>query len=215
MNATGPMIMAWDHGSLLLRFLEAADTIRRLPAVRGPAGFKNAMPEYRQSFEDAVAAEGTREKEAFRDDWVRLARAGKDAIRRAEEVFDWDIRLMERESARVIWRFCFCRIYGTAFTDACRARRWNPRTAYRRMEQGFNGLADILNNEEVAVELPDLAHLEALHLIEPDAIRPDPPGTHWREDSRGSITDAGYVIILPRKKSRRKRRNRNNKARKA
>ncbi|MBS7703280.1 DUF6362 family protein [Chelatococcus asaccharovorans] len=200
-------VTTWTPGDVLLRFIEAADTERRLPVHIGPAGYRSQMPEVlRETWADANSQEETREKQEWHQSLTRLARPKRDAIRRAEEAADWHIRYLDKVIARTLWRFCFCRIFGTSFQDVCRARGWVPRTAYRRLEKGLKAISDGLNQSKAGFESADLDHLASLGLIDPDSLAPDASPKHWSDGEPRQTGPEGLIYVRLRRTKRDKKK---------
>jgi hypothetical protein len=153
--------MIWTPADVYLRFLEAAETLRRLPGAHGPKGFHSTMPDVLRTFGDALAAEPERDKTKW--GWsARRQNATPAMVQRCEDVIGWHSRYLATHpaQARVLWGQVICRINRRSFARLCRSRGWSRTTAYRRIDQALQTVADALNAAGVPVIAADVALLE-------------------------------------------------------
>ena len=155
---------AWGDRDVLLRFIEAADTVRRLPRVQGPAGFKSGMPEVIRGFADALGAEETREKTEWHDSFNRRQTASAAAIGRMEQVFEWHrTYLRDRPAyARCLWEFAMCKAYHRSFRAVCKRKGWKRPTAYRRVDEAMTHVRNSLNKAKVPLVEADIEGLDTM-----------------------------------------------------
>lgn len=146
--------MIWTAEIVRARFVEAADTVDRLPA-RIMSGRSGVWPAYVHSFED-MTGWGSRRLAEEREMWERRLPPGAAAISRSEEVTDWVCRLIDDPvRRRIVLTWSWCRMSGHPFARACRREGWVRLTAYRRLGDVFAHIAARLRLESVVVRLPD------------------------------------------------------------
>lgn len=108
----------WTRGMVEDRLIEAADVMKRLPAVRAK-GYFSAWPTILPEFSDLVGREPPR---------LRRPPPSPKAITRAEEAMLW-LRWLELDDARLVWMRAegarwreICERFGVVRATAC--RRW-------------------------------------------------------------------------------------------
>lgn len=153
--------MTWQADEVRARFVEAAETDRRMPRVRGfRASSGGFWPGYVHSAEDMAGWGTLRLKEHRAAFWSGDHRSpSADAISRMEEVLDWSLRLIHDEERRtLIWAWVFSKVTGRPFRVWCRKTGRNRATAYERIEKEFHRLAEILKRNNVLRRLPPSMH---------------------------------------------------------
>jgi hypothetical protein len=155
--------LAIEHRELLLnRWIEAADTLRRLPPVRYPKEFGNSFPEilHEWTWQERNEFEKEREKAEFIWGSTRQTPPSAGAISRLDQVTDWSLRYLMAWPAhrpcaprQCLWAFAICSardrarngVKGANFSSVCKKRGWARRTAYDRIDQAllivFEGLS--------------------------------------------------------------------------
>ena len=156
----------WGKDDVYLRFIEAAETFRRLPPVKLPKAFGNAMPDVVHDLADANRQEPERDKGEWNWKPARIPPKA-DAITRAEQVLDWSVKYLAKQSGmrRCLWGQVMCAVHHRSFARYCRNRGWSRATAYRRIDQGLQFVADCLNNDHVPYTSADVDQLEQVRQI--------------------------------------------------
>jgi hypothetical protein len=146
----------WSAEIIRARFTEAADTLRRLPGGMGGGGAAGFWPGYVYSEEDMAgwgAARIEEEREMIRR---RSNTASPAAISRFNEVELWTSDLIRDERRRrIVWQWATCRMYGSSFRARCKKEGWVPVTAYRRLISTIDRILFDLDNNGVALRLPE------------------------------------------------------------
>ena len=158
MPAPKPQIAAagpWGRDDVYLRFLEAAETFRRLPSVKFPRQFGNAMPQVVYNLEDI--------KDHEVDKRGKISPPNSAMIRRAEETLQWSVQyLAGSNTQRCLWGQVTCRVMGRSFAKLCRSHGWSRTTAYRRLDEALSLMTAALNRASARFEAADIdnvAHL--------------------------------------------------------
>lgn len=149
--------MTWTADEVRARFVEAAETDRRMPRVKGfRAGSGGFWPAFVHTTEDMNGWGETRLKEHRAAFWSGEHRApAADAISRMEEVLDWSLRLIIDEERRtLIWAWVFSKVTGRPFRVWCKKTGRNRATAYERIDNEFHRLSEILKRNNVFRRLP-------------------------------------------------------------
>ena len=107
----------WTREQVEERLTEAADVMKRLPAVR-VSGFFSTWPAKRQEFGDLVGQEPQP---------MRRPAPARDAIDRMEQALPW-LRWLEAEDAKLVW----ARVEGTRWKEVCWRFGITRTTAHRR-----------------------------------------------------------------------------------
>jgi hypothetical protein len=156
------------RGLLLNRWIEAADTLRRLPPARRPKEFGNSMPDivHEWTWQELNELEKHRDKKEWAWGDNRLAPAKAAAITRLDEVTDWSIRYLMQWPAhrpcaprQCLWAFAICSardrarngVKGANFSSVCRKRGWARRTAYDRIDQALLAVYDGLKMDAISI----------------------------------------------------------------
>lgn len=145
--------MIWTPEIVRARFVEAVDTIRRMPSQSygGSAGF---WPAYVHTFED-MNGWGTRRLAEERAMHAKRVRATADAVSRYDEVMRWNAEIIPTiERRNIVWAWARCRMYGDSFAAECEARKWKRVTAYRRLFSTIDLIVDRLAKSGVPCRLP-------------------------------------------------------------
>lgn len=111
------------------RFVEAAETARRLPRVR-VQGYFNVWPEFKREPWEVLGAPG--------DDY-RLFPPSPDAIDRMMEVMRW-VQWLDVEQRHLVWM----RARRFEWRDICRRFGCDRTTAWRRWHRALDLVADRL-----------------------------------------------------------------------
>lgn len=144
----------WTPDIVRARFIEAADTERRMPNPGG-AGKSGFWPEYLHSFED-MAGWGTRRLAEEREMRMRRVPPSAAAISRYFEVMKWTAELIGDERRRhIVWAWAHCQMAGKSFAEKCRREGWVKMTAYRRLGGIFQTISQKLINNRVLLSNPD------------------------------------------------------------
>ncbi|RZN30492.1 hypothetical protein [Bradyrhizobium sp. Leo121] len=182
----------WTAEHVLMRFLEAADTDRRLPRVHGPKPPRSAKLEILHDSDfDANSQEGTRDKAAWAGFKLRTPPTGW-AISRHDECLNWSL-ILDPKLSSALWLFCFARVDGRAAQKYWKRGGISNRTGYRRLEQGIRALVGYLTNNDVLLVPADLDRLAQIGLTprHPDAASPIASSPSWR------APDAVYGDTIP------------------
>lgn len=156
--------MIWTPEIVYLRFLEAAETERRLPGIPRPKEFGNGMPDYIHDIGDANRQEPTRDKAAFAFERAKAPpRSGM--VTRHDECVTWGISYFPPQDARlrILWMAVFCAVFRKSFQKECRKKGWSRTTSYRRLDAALSHLSERLNSACIPVAEADLAEVE--HLV--------------------------------------------------
>lgn len=190
---------------VMLRFLEAADTMRRLPSDRGPRGGGGGWP-----FPIIAEVDEERDPSRWSVSFTRRQSASAAAISRMEEVFDWHLKILGATPnlSRAIWCFAHGRIVGRSATENFRRYGMSRQSGFRWMEQGIRAVATALQAQHAPLVSPDLEHLGRIGLIRPSqasSSRITPSPRNWRaEDARPTAEASVGFIIVPRPRRRRR-----------
>lgn len=165
------VLPAEDRDILLGRWLEAADVLRRLPPVKLPKEFGNAMPEVVRDYADAMGAESTRDKSEWA--WTtRLEPASAAAITRMEEVTDWSITYLTDwprhrpcSPRECLWAYSICFVARRSFAGLCKKRGWARVTAYRRIDQALITVYDGIAMDRLIIKPAPVDYVEQLEQI--------------------------------------------------
>lgn len=146
--------MQWSSEIVRARFVEAADTERRLP--KGGAGSATGYwPSYIYTFEDK-AGWGTKRLAEERE--MRMSRIppSSAAISRHEEVMRWTAAFIPDERRRrIVWAWAWCRMTGNSFSARCNKEGWVKVTAYRRLIATIDQILMELCNSSALLRMPD------------------------------------------------------------
>jgi Domain of unknown function (DUF6362) len=143
----------WTVELVRARFVEAADTERRMPRVGAVerAGF---WPAYVHTFED-MNGWGTKRLAEERELRMRRIPPSAAAITRFDEVMNWTAYRVDEPRRSLVWAFAHCRANGWSFSAKCKKEGWNRVTAYERLEKLFRRLAIELDIDSVVLRKPD------------------------------------------------------------
>lgn len=143
----------WNDEIVKARFVEAADTERRLPN-RKLSTASGYWPTYNYENDDMRGWD-----QQARDDHLEKVAGRKPAtsgqVTRHEECLNWTINLISLEERRkLVWAWAFCKANDRDFGKECQRRGWARPTAYRRLTAVFNSIADQLRNNNVMLRMP-------------------------------------------------------------
>lgn len=163
---------AWHYEDVRARLLEMAETLIRLPPVRGPKVFGNAMPEtVKEAWKDAAPNNGR----------VRLLPSA-GAIARMEECFDWINGYLDAEGRIAIYDYSFIRTRkGMYLLEYLEKNEIAKRTFYDRIQRYCQIIADNLNRKlSVRFTMPvdSAAQNQAEHAS--TTVSSEKCATHWR-----------------------------------
>lgn len=145
---------AWSVEIVRARYVEAADTERRMPTARTGSAM-GYWPSYEYSFEDK-AGWGSKRLAEEREMRFRRIPPSSAAISRHEEVVRWTATLIDNErDRRIVWAWAWCRLTGLSFSARCRKRGWVKATAYRRLQATMERISASLGNEASLLRYPD------------------------------------------------------------
>ena len=127
----------WTGDVVFDRIIEAARTLRQLPPVKGPAGYRSAWPDW---VRDAWHRYGREAATADLGAQTLRIRPSPEAIDRMDETIPW-LQLLDDEMARVVWaranRVAWCKLAAMMGCDR--------RTCRRRLLLAMVELASTLN----------------------------------------------------------------------
>jgi hypothetical protein len=144
----------WTPDIVRARFIEAADTERRMPGggVSGKSGY---WPQYVHSFED-MNGWGTRRLAEEREMQLRRTPPSAGAISRYLEALKWTAEFIGEENRRrIIWAWARCQTSDRSFAEYCRREGLVKMTAYRRLGGVFQTISQKLINNSVLLRMPD------------------------------------------------------------
>ena len=127
-------MVEWTREQVEERLTEAADVMKRLPAVR-VSGFFSTWPAKRQEFGDLVGQEPQP---------MRRPAPARDAIDRMEQALPW-LRWLEAEDAKLVW----ARVEGTPWKGVCWRLGISRPTACRRYAYALSVIVWKLNGRRV------------------------------------------------------------------
>lgn len=129
---------AWSYEDVRARVIEMAETLLRLPPVRGPKVFGNAMPEtVREMWKDAAPVNGS----------LRiLPSAG--SIGRMEECSDWINTYLDEGGRRLLYDYGFTKTRKGLYLEQYLERNdLVRRTFERKIRRYCQAIADNLNRK--------------------------------------------------------------------
>ena len=127
----------WTGDSVFERIVEAARTLRQLPPVKGPAGYRSAWPDW---VRDAWHKYGREAATVDLGAQTLRIRPSPEAIDRMDETILW-LQLLDDEMARVVW----ARANRVAWWKLSAMMGCDPRTCRRRLLLAMVELASTLN----------------------------------------------------------------------
>jgi len=184
----------WTADLIKARFVEAADTERRLPAARiSPSVASGWWPEFKYSVADMNGWGGRRLSEHREQFWAnaRLAPSA-GAVSRHEEVLTWTADHIHDEARRrLAWLWAFCTAADRDFSAALRSKGIARSTAYDRLNKLWARLERDFRNATVPLRFPDdkwVGHEPHRSKIVCGIIgresdnAPPVSRTHWKDD---------------------------------
>lgn len=179
-------------GFVLARFVEAADTARRLPSSKiRPAGYKSAWVEYVHDFADRVHWDEDRRLEDAKER-LRQAPPSAGAISRHDECMAWGIDVLDERHRLVLWQWSFCAVTERSFLHWCKRIGLNRMTAYRRVTRASEAISRELGKSSANATDPDWSRV--LHLAPNLGMNAD---IISREDVGEDIRVKGLRIYRP------------------
>lgn len=187
-------MVIWTGDLIKARFVEAADTERRLPAVRiAPSITSGWWPEFKYSVADMNGWGGKRLSEHRDQFWAnaRLAPSA-GAVSRHEEVLSWTADHIHDEARRrLVWLWAFCTAADRDFGAALRSRGIARSTAYSRLSKLWARMERDFRNVALPLRFPDdkwIGHKTGSSAISCGMIGREsdnaPPisQSHWKDD---------------------------------
>lgn len=143
----------WTREAVWARYVEAFDTLRRLPGGRRST---TAWPAIIRDFADALCAEEQRAAELypFPKGWDKPGPPTHQAIDRMEQLWTWHARYLasDETAARLMIACAYQRATGKPLQIVFRARRVARRTGYAILERAKNQVRDALNSQNIEAE---------------------------------------------------------------
>ena len=143
----------WTRELVWSRYLEAFDTLRRLP---GEGRSTTSWPAIIRDFADAIAAEETRAAEAypFPPGWGKPAPPSHRAIDRMHALFAWHSKYLsaQEDAARLVLGMAWCKTIGFPLTRFFRGRRIRRRDGYRKRDAALTLVRQGLERDRVPVD---------------------------------------------------------------
>ncbi|WP_353652375.1 hypothetical protein [Sinorhizobium sp. RAC02] len=184
----------WTAKAVEDRILEMADTLRKVPAVRGPKVYGSAMPEPVRRFGDAYGSGTARYRET--------ASAGE--LGRMEKCFEWINALPSQSDREFLYAWSWVKVR-TGLTIGAFAKKndMSESTLRRAVKTICQRIADRLNqNRQIRLVAPDCAVTENERFIASTTVTSEKCATDWRaSDARPQIDPAlpKSRVLDPRK----------------
>jgi predicted DNA-binding transcriptional regulator len=183
----------WKAKDVELRILEMADTLRKLPAVRGPKAFGNAMPEPVRSLQEVYGSHAARYRE----------NASAGSLGRMEHAFGWINALESQPDRKLIYAWSWVKVRkGMKISAFAGENDLNERTLRRAITAICQGIADSLNQKgQFRLAVTDLQVSEIQPDIASQTVTSESCVTYWRAaDGRPQIDPAlpSRRVIEPR-----------------
>ncbi|WP_156408845.1 DUF6362 family protein [Rhizobium sp. Root708] len=160
-----------------------AETLRRMPAARGPKAFGSAMPETVRSVSEAFGYQPAR--------YRQTASAG--ALGRMEGVFGWINALSDENERKLIYAWSWVKVRkGVTIARFAEENLLNERTLRRAITAICQSIADILNQKgQFRLGGADLQVSETQADITSTTVSSEKCVTHWRDsDAKPHIDPA-------------------------
>lgn len=173
----------WTAKAVEEWIIEMADTLRKLPAARGPKVFGNAMPEALRSFEESYGAHAARYRE----------NASAGALARMEQVFGWINALPQEADRKLIYAWSWVKVRrGRTISAFAEENAFNERTLRRAVTAICQAIADNLNQKgQVRLLAPDCAVSEVQADIASTTVTSGNCVTAWRSpDAKPQVDPA-------------------------
>ena len=144
----------WTPELVKGRFVEAADTERRMP-LGGGAPSSGYWPAYVHSFED-MNGWGTQRLAEEREMRARRIPPSAAAISRYLEVLGWSAEMIpERKRQHLVWNWAFSSVTNRSFAQHCRRNGIIKMTAYRRLAAIFSEICAELCKRDIPLREPE------------------------------------------------------------
>ncbi len=167
----------WTAAAVKDRIIEMADTLRMVPAVRGPKAFGNAMPEAVRRFSEAGAARYRRSASAA-------------SLGRMEQCFGWINALPEQSDRQFIYAWSWVKVRsGLRISDFAAKNDMSESKLLCAVTAICQRIADRLNQErQIRLVSPDCAVTDFQPDITPTTVTSEKCATDWRApDARPQI----------------------------
>jgi hypothetical protein len=163
---------AWTYKDVKARVIEMAETLLRLPPVRGPRMFGNGMPEtVREKWKDAAPSNAR----------VRLLPSA-GAIARMEECSDWINTYLDMGGRNLLYDYGFTKTRrGMYLDDYLERNEIARRTFERQIQRHCQAIADNLNRKlSVRFTMPVdvVSQITVEHAS--TTVSSEKCATHWR-----------------------------------
>jgi hypothetical protein len=183
----------WTAKLVEERILEMADTLRKLPAAKGPKMFGTAMPEPVRSFQEVYGAHAARYRES----------ASAAALGRMEQVFGWINALPGEADRKLLYAWSWVKVRkGMKISAFAEENELNERTLRRSITMICQRIAANLNqNGQLRLVHPDLQVSETQPDITSTTVSSEKCVTHWRASDAKPHVDpalASVRVIEPR-----------------
>lgn len=184
----------WTAKLVKDRIIEMADTLRMVPAVKGPKSYGNAMPEGVRQRSEAFGYH----KATYRET------ASAAALWRMEQCFGWINSLPDQYDRELLYGWSFEKVRtGRSLADFAEENGMNERKLLRAVIAICQRIADRLNQErQIRLSAPDCAVSENAFELTSTTVSSEKCATHWRaSDGRPHIDPAlpKSRVIEPRK----------------
>lgn len=184
----------WTAQAIKDRVLEMADTLRKLPPVRGPKMFGSAMPEAVRKFSEAYGSSTPRYRE----------NASAASLGRMEQCFGWVNSLPDASDRHLLYSWSFIKVRSRMrLADLAEENEMHERTMRRAVTAVCQRIADRLNQErQIRLATPDCAVSENAFELTSTTVSSEKCATHWRESDGKPHIDPALPksrVLDPRK----------------
>lgn len=162
----------WTAKLVKDRIIEMADTLRMVPAVKGPKGYGNAMPEGVRQRSEAFGYH----KATYRET------ASAAALGRMEQCFGWINSLPDQYDRELLYGWSFEKVRtGRSLADFAEQNGMHERKLLRAVTAVCQCIADRLNQERhIRLSTPDLQVSEIQPDIKSTTVTSEKCATDWR-----------------------------------
>lgn len=183
----------WTAKAVEERILEMADTLRLMPAVKGPKMFGNAMPEPVRRYDEAYGF--------YAAHYRPTASAG--ALGRTEHVWAWINALPNEADRKLIYAWSWVKVRrGMKISAFAAENDLNERTLRRSISVICQRIADNLNQKgQFRLSGADLQLSEIQPDIASSTVTSEKCATHWRAPDAKPQVDpalASRRVLEPR-----------------
>lgn len=141
----------WTADMVWLRFIEAVDTLRRLPEKWTPKAVKGVSLYIRDIDDEFGPIEADPDARVRRD-------VSKEAIDRMEQVFDWHRAWLSSprmiDAGKALWVYSEAVNGRFSIRKACLKMGISPPTMYKRKDIAIHEVAERLSTSEIEVRQP-------------------------------------------------------------